>query len=71
MFEGLRKPLELIMIVVTLLSMAVRSRPLCMPTGWTSELWPIGGIVRAVTVSRIQQSLVESGQLDLVQGPRR
>jgi len=31
MFEGLRKPMELIVIVVTLLSMDVPCKPLCMP----------------------------------------
>jgi hypothetical protein len=42
-----------------------------MPMGWMNEPWPIGGIVRAGTGSRVHQGIIETGQLDLVQGPRR
>ena len=52
MMEGLRKPTELIVIVVTLLSYGFRFKRLCMRLAWMSGLWPVGAIGQGLIVSR-------------------
>lgn len=45
MFEGLRKPMELIVIAVTLLAYGFRFKPSCMLLAWMSGPWPEGGLM--------------------------
>jgi transposase-like protein len=71
MIEGLRKPTELIVVVITLLSYGCPIQAIVHAFGVderTVASWRDGA---GQHCKRVHQTLVEQAALDLVQGPRR
>jgi hypothetical protein len=70
MFEDVRKPMELIVIVVTLLSYGCPVQAIVHAFDLDERTVAVGVIAQGRIESRVHHALIETGKLDLVQGPR-
>ncbi len=66
MFEGLRKPMDLIVIVVTLLTYGCPIQAIVHTYGLMNGRWRSGVIERGVHCQKVHQQIIEQGQLDLM-----
>ncbi len=71
MFEGLRKPMELIVIVVTLLSYGCPVQAIVHAFELDERTVAAWRDRAGVQCQKVHQALIEQGQLDLMHGPRR
>jgi len=70
MFSGLRKPMELIVIVVTLLSYGCPVQAIVQAFGLDERTVASWRDRAGAQCKQVHQALIETGKLDLVQGPR-
>ena len=70
MFGGLRKPIELIVIVVTLLSYGCPVQAIVHAFGLDERTVASWRDRAGAHGEQVHHALVETGKLDLVQGPR-
>ncbi len=70
MFEGLRKPKALIVIVVTSLSYGCPVQAIVHAFGLDERTVAAWRDRAGMQCQKVQEALVEQGKLDLVQGPR-
>src|SRR5438270_2793609 len=69
MFEGLRKPVDVIVIVVTLLSYGCPVQAIVHAFGLDERTVAAWRDRAGVHCQNVHQAIVEQGQLDLMQGP--
>jgi hypothetical protein len=71
MFEGLRTPTDVVVIVVTLLAFGCPVQAIVGAYGLDERTVASWRDRADKQCQRVHQAIVEQGQLDLIQGPRR
>ena len=71
MFEGLRKPMDLIVIVITLLAYGCPVQAIVHAFGLDERTVAAWRDRAGAHCQQVHQAIVEQGKLDLMHGPRR